>query len=83
MCRWADYNNNNYYEPATTPRSDDYEDRTIKSEGNVERNEIKYYQRLFTDGCAELARYDIKTKRWMILCFPNEDMTAKHPNLRI
>jgi hypothetical protein len=58
---------------ATIRRSEHYADKNIESEGNVEIRGIKYYQRIFTDGCAELVRYDADAKMWAILCFPSED----------
>jgi hypothetical protein len=65
-------NSIDHYDSATTPRSNYYMDRTIESEGNVEVRGIKYYQRTYTDGCAELVRYNTDTKMWAMLCFPNE-----------
>jgi hypothetical protein len=62
--------------PSTTMRSDLYADKTIAIEGNIEINGKKYYQRIFTDGCTELVRYNSKTKMWAVLCFPNEDKAS-------
>ena len=57
----------------TVRRGEHYADKTIESEGNVEIRGIKYYQRIFTDGSAELVRYNETTKMWAILCFPSEE----------
>jgi len=70
-----------YYAPAAIPRSKSYADKAIESEGNVEMNGKGYYQRVYTDGCVELVRYEGKTKMWAILCFPSAEnaiATAAH-----
>ena len=68
----------NSFEPynPSTMRSELYADKAIAIEGNVEIRGIKYYQRIFTDGCIELVRYNEKTKMWAVLCFPNEDKAS-------
>jgi hypothetical protein len=48
----------------------------------VEIRNIKYYQRVFTDGSAELVRYNKETKMWAILCFPCEDKPRAVDNIR-
>ena len=57
----------------TVRRGEHYADKTIESESNVKIRGINYYQRIFTDGSAELVRYNEATKMWAILCFPSED----------
>ena len=64
-----------YYKD-TVPRGDTYADKMIEAEGNVTIHMTRYYRRLFTDGCNELVRYDVKAMMWSILCFPNEDKTG-------
>lgn len=53
------------------PRSEDYLDKTIVETGFMLIKGIYYYKRVFSDGCAELVRYDQDFKKWVILCFTN------------
>jgi hypothetical protein len=62
--------------PSTVIRSAFYADKTIAEEGNVDIRGVNYYQRIFSDGCAELVRFNEKTKMWAVLCFPNEDKAS-------
>ena len=51
------------------PRSKHYADKDVKSEACVRLNDKVYYRRIFTDGSAELVRFDEQCKRWVVLCF--------------
>lgn len=53
------------------PRSGDYSDKTIVETGFILIRGTYYYKRIFSDGCAELVRYDQNAKKWVILCFSN------------
>ena len=53
------------------PRSEDYLDKTIVETGFILIEGIYYYKRIFSDGCAELVRYDQNLKKWVILCVTN------------
>jgi len=70
------------YNPATVMRGNLYADKIIESEGNVEIRGIQYYQRIYTDGCAELVRYNSRTKMWAVLCFPSESKPGAIDKIR-
>lgn len=53
------------------PRSSDYMDKEITETGFILINGTCYYQRTFSDGCAELVRFDQTVHKWVILCFTN------------
>lgn len=53
------------------PRSPDYMDKTISQTGFILIHGTYYYKRVFSDGCAELVRYDQNVQKWVILCFTN------------
>lgn len=53
------------------PRSDEYIDKTIKETGYIIIRGIYYFKRIFTDGCAELVRFDWNTQKWAFFCFSN------------
>lgn len=55
------------------PRSDDYKDKMIVEIGFILIRDTQYFKRVFSDGCAELVRFDNRVSRWMILCFTNLD----------
>lgn len=53
------------------PRSEDYMDKIIVETGYIMIRGTYYFKRIFSDGCAELVRYDHNAERWVILCFTN------------
>ena len=52
-------------------RGERYRDKMVRSEGFVTVRGRAYYKRVFTDGCAELARTDGKTGMQVFLYFPS------------
>jgi len=54
------------------PRSEKFKDKTVAAEGYVTIRGRSFYKRIFTDGCAELTRFDDKTEKQVFLCFPGE-----------
>lgn len=53
------------------PRSEEYADKTIVETGFMCIRGTYYFKRIFSDGCAELVRYDQSAEKWVILCFSN------------
>ena len=54
------------------PRSNQFSRAKIKSYGKMQKEQTDYSYIAFSNGDAELSRYDEKTKRWSILCFPSK-----------
>ena len=67
---------------STVMRGRMYAGKIIESESNVEIRGINYYQRIFTDGNAELVRYNSDTKMWAVLCFPAQEKPRAIENIR-
>ena len=51
------------------PRSEEYINKIIIETGFLLIRGTYYYKRIFSDGCAELVRYDWNAKKWVVLCF--------------
>ena len=54
------------------PKSDKYWDEDPVETGYILISGIYYYKRIYSDGCAELVRYDESVQKWIILCFTNK-----------
>jgi hypothetical protein len=54
-----------------------HKDKTVASERQTVIRGTAYTERLFTDGSAELVRYDTHGRIWVFLCFPNTDNPAR------
>lgn len=44
-------------------------DKIIKDQGYASFRGTRYYKRVFSDGSAELIRYDFGIGKWIVLCF--------------
>jgi len=53
----------------SVPRSTAYRDKEIKTQGCITIRGTRYFKRVFFDESAELTRYDVKTQKWVHLCF--------------
>jgi len=51
------------------PRSAEYKGKRITREGYSTIRGTRYYKRVFSDGSAELTRYDMPNEKWVHLCF--------------
>ena len=51
------------------PRSNEYKDKEIKSQGYSTIKGTRYYKRVFFDESVELVRYDYASKKWVFLLF--------------
>ena len=51
------------------PRSQEYESKTIVQRDYVIIKGTRYFKRVFSDCCVELARYDYSLNKWVFLLF--------------
>lgn len=50
-------------------RSKVYKNKTIKAQNFITIMGTRYFKRIFTDESVELVRFDLTSKKWVILCF--------------
>ena len=59
------------------PRSSHFAGKILSTERRVNLRGTLYHERVFADDSAELARYDEKSGKWVLLCFPSVENPSR------